>query len=706
VPGGEVAAVIVLGTVRVGDGERPRVRRKAFDMVRALGGDRDLAARVAGEVSDVTRRVQQRERPSHLSVALDERSSGATLVFTFGWERREDGGGGAEPPAAPPRSGGHDDAAPVLRFVLRGRRPTAQALEQARSVLTARSREELFASLEASNEALQRTTAEAKRAEEAKARFLANMSHEIRTPMNAIVGMNRLALATELAPRQRDYLQKIDDSSRHLLAIIDDVLDVSKLEADKVTLEDRELSLGGVLDEVATLMAGACADKGVRLSTHVAPEVPDAVRGDALRLRQVLVNLVGNAIKFTDDGEVAVALARLPDAAGRLVLRFTVRDTGIGLSPLEAQHLFTSFSQADATITRRYGGTGLGLAICKSLVELMHGEIGVDSRPGAGATFWFTARFGRVGDGEGSRDAHASAGDPTGGDLPGVGRAAFDPAARILMVEDNRLNQEVGVALLAELGLSATVVGDGREALEALRRAPFDLVLMDVQMPVMDGLSATRAMRDDPDLADVPVVALTASVLPGDRDACLAAGMNDVVTKPIEPADLYRALVRWLPARRPPAPSRDGAGRGRPPDDGAAGPLEARPSGAPVVPHDVAGLDTERGLRMTRGQPDLYLDLLRAFADDQRDLPQLLRRSLADDDLVRVERLVHTMRGVASMIGASRLVEVGGTLEQVLRAGAERAAIDAAAHALLAEHATLFAALDARLGAAGGDAHP
>jgi two-component system, sensor histidine kinase and response regulator len=702
-----VAAVIVLGTVQVGEAERPRVRRKAFDIVRALGGDRDLAARVAGEVSDVTRRVQQRERPSHLSVALDERSSGATLVFTFGWERREDGGGGAEPPPAPARSARHDDAAPVLRFVLRGRRPTAQALEQARSVLTARSREELFASLEASNEALQRTTAEAQRAEEAKARFLANMSHEIRTPMNAIVGMNRLALATDLAPRQRDYLQKIDDSSRHLLSIIDDVLDVSKLEADKVTLEDRELSLGRVLDEVTTLMAGACADKGLRLSTHVAPDVPDAVRGDALRLRQVLVNLVGNAIKFTDDGEVAVALSRLPDAGGRLVLRCTVRDTGIGLGPLEAQHLFTSFSQADTTITRRYGGTGLGLAICKSLVELMHGEIGVDSRAGAGATFWFTARFGRVGGSEGSRDAHASArGVPLGGGQPGTGGAAFDPAARILMVEDNRLNQEVGVALLAEVGLSATVVGDGHEALEALRRAPFDLVLMDVQMPVMDGLSATRAMREDPDLVDVPVVALTASVLPGDRDACLAAGMNDVVTKPIEPADLYRALVRWLPARRPTVPSRDGAGRGRPPDDGAVGPLEARPSGAPVVPHDVAGLDTERGLRMTRGQPDLYLDLLRAFADDQRDLPQLLRRSLAQDDMVRVERLVHTMRGVASMIGASRLVEVGGTLEQLLRAGAERAAIDAAAHALLAEHAALFAALDARLGAAGGDAHP
>ena len=690
--------MIVLGTVHVGDGARPRVRRKAFDIVRALGGDRDLAARVAGEVSDVMRRVQQRERQPHLSVALDERSSGGTLVFTFGRDDREAGGGG------------HADAAPVLRYVLRGRRPSAQALEQARSVLTARSREELFASLEASNEALQRSTAEAKRAEEAKAQFLANMSHEIRTPMNAIVGMNRLALATDLAPRQRGYLQKIDASSRHLLAIIDDVLDVSKLDAHKVTLEDREVSLGRVLDEVTTLMAGACADKGLRLSTQVAPDVPDAVRGDALRLRQVLVNLVGNAIKFTDDGEVALALARLPDAHGGLVIRFTVRDTGIGLSARQAQHLFTSFSQADTTITRRYGGTGLGLAICKSLVELMQGEIGVDSVPGAGATFWFTARFGRGG-GEGSREAHAASDTAAfGGDLPGGGPATFDPATRILLVEDNRLNQEVGVALLAEVGLSATVVGDGREALEALRRAPFDLVLMDVQMPVLDGLSATRAMRADPDLLAVPVVALTASVLPGDRDACLTAGMNDVVTKPIDPADLFRALARWLPARLTTARQTERDGGARPPDEAPAeasgAPREASASAAIVVPDDVAGLDTERGLRMTRGRPDLYLDLLRAFVDDQRDLPQLLRRGLEEDDLVRVGRLVHTMRGVASMVGATALVEEGGTLEELLRAGAERAAIDAAARALLAEHATLFAALAARLGDAGGDERP
>jgi two-component system, sensor histidine kinase and response regulator len=521
---------------------------------------------------------------------------------------------------------------------------------RARAVLAARSREELFAGLEASNEALARASAEAQQASAAKARFLAHMSHEIRTPMNAILGMNRLALGTELTPLQRGYLEKVEASSRHLLAIVDDVLDVSKIEAGKVVLESQDLVLERVLDDVTTLAGGACADKGLWLRVEVAADVPATVQGDALRLRQVLVNLVTNAVKFTERGGVTVSVAATPAPDDRIGLRFAVRDTGIGLDEAQRRRLFQAFAQADPTITRRYGGTGLGLAICKSLVELMEGEIGVESRPGAGSTFWFTARFG---------PAEAQTTDrPAARAVPRVPPPAAPPAldagARILLVEDHRLNQEVAIGLLEELGLRATVVADGQRALDALRARPFDLVLMDVQMPVMDGLTATRRLRADPALRALPVIAMTAGALAGDREACLAAGMNDVVTKPIDPDDLRRALARWLARRdgagpaaaEPPHPS-------APADPGAPAPTRVPARAALTeLPRGVPGLDVDRGLRYARGRPDLYLRLLRGFLDDQRDLPPRLREALERDDLATVERLAHTHRGLASGLGA------------------------------------------------------
>jgi len=808
-----VAVVIVLGTLQVEGQGRQRLRRKAFDAVRALGGGRDVAARVGAEVSDALRAVERPGRRVHLVVSVDPRSWGATLAFLVAWNDAD-----ADGRAPALRDAGA--ASRTLTYRLRVPPVVDEGLERVRRTLAARSREELFASLEATNEALRRSTAEARLAGAAKAQFLANMSHEIRTPMNAIVGMNRLALGTELSERQRGYLEKIESSTRHLLGIIDDVLDLSKLEAGKLTLERGEVVLGRLLDDVATLVGGACADKGLSLTVDVAEEVPSAFQGDALRLRQVLVNLVHNAVKFTAEGEVAISVQRLPAPADETALRFSVRDTGIGLSREQIAHLFTSFAQADATITRRYGGTGLGLAICKSLVELMRGEVGVESRPGEGSTFWFTARFGaadaraearvlrpdlqgrralvvddvattrqtlrrlleRMGlhvDEAGSghaalrlltasaaNEARADAeGATTEGydlvfldaqmpDLDGVatatrlrriplrrrpglflttayvvggvalgaadgavdgvvakpfdasvlfetvagwfgmetGRAAsrgdlappepaapsFDPALRVLMVEDNRLNQEVAEALLAEVGLTPTVAGDGAEALALLRREHFDLVLMDVQMPVMDGLSATRAIRADERLRALPVVAMTANALSGDREACLAAGMNDVVTKPIDPADLWRALAAWLPSRP------------------AAGAVPAA-RGPDALPTDVPGLDVERGLRYARGRPELYLRLLRGFLDDQRDLPRRLRESLAAGDAATAGRLAHTLRGLASGLGAARLAAAGEALEQAVRSDAPGAAVAAAAATLIDEHVALFAGLDARL---------
>jgi two-component system, sensor histidine kinase and response regulator len=804
----EVATVSVLGTVQIGETDRGRLRRKAFDLAGALGADRDVAARIAAEVSDVVRYVEAHARRAHMTVSVDER---AQLAFTFAWDELRVANGEL-PSVLRHYALRHGDDRVTLAYRLREGGVDVAELERARSVLVARSREELFASLEASNEALRRSTEEAKQAGEAKARFLANMSHEIRTPLNVIVGMNRLALGTELTPRQRGYLEKIDASTRHLLGIIDDILDVSKLDAGKLTLERGELSVCHVLDDIASLAGTASAEKGLLLRLDVADGIPDPVRGDALRLRQVLLNLVTNAVKFTERGEIVVHVERQSDEEGEVVLRFAVRDTGIGLTDEQLEGLFTSFSQADTTITRRYGGTGLGLAISKSLVELMGGEIGAESRAGEGSTFWFTARFGAadaraearvlrsdlhgrralvVDDDAEARQAlrrllermglrvdevgsgHAAlrvvASDDAGFDLvfidrrmpdldglqtaarlgslppeqrpgiflttdygadevrgsdaesvdqvlmkpvdasvlfesvaawygaatgrsgagtggavagegPGDGAPVFDPSARILLVEDNRLNQEVAIELLAEVGLTPTVVGDGAQALEALRRDAFDLVLMDVQMPVLDGLSATRAIRADGALRHLPVVAMTANALPSDHDAYREAGMDDVVTKPIDPEELWRALAANLPVRGQQSETADD----RPP--------------AAALPHDVPGLDVARGLRFARGREPLYLELLEGFLDDQRDLPRLVRESLDGGDVVTAERLAHTVRGLASLLGAGPLADAGEVLEGALRAKREDEVVLAAADALEAVHRELFTALDAHFG--------
>ncbi len=688
-----MARLTPLGTLAIVSVGRERVRRKAFDVVRALGGDRDVAARVAGEVSDAVRWLERHAREPRLEVALDAADGRVAVAFGFAWSA-PDGGDG--PGATLP---GSERAPRRLAYTLRGATAAPEAVARARAVVASRSREELFAGLEASNEALSRATAEAQRAAAAKARFLAHMSHEIRTPMNAILGMNRLALGTELTARQRGYLEKVESSSRHLLAIVDDVLDVSKIEAGRVDLESADLGLAHLLDDVATLAGGACADKGLRLRVEVAADVPGTVRGDALRLRQVLVNLVTNAVKFTERGGVTVSVTTAPAPDGRVGLRFAVRDTGIGLDEAQRRRLFQAFAQADPTIARRFGGTGLGLAICKSLVELMGGEIGVESRPGAGSTFWFTARF------------DPTTADPAAPAPPPAAAPALDAGARLLLVEDHHLNQEVAVGLLAEFGLRATVVGDGQAALDALRARPFDLVLMDVQMPLMDGLTATRRLRADPTLPDVPVIAMTAGALADDREACLAAGMNDVVTKPIDPGDLRRALARWLPMRgaasasdpatsETPAPAAEAPNGATAPDEAAAPAATGDPSDA--LPRDVPGLDVARGLRYARGRPDLYLRLLRGFVDDQRDLPAQLRAALARDDLAAVERLAHTHRGLASGLGATALALAAESLEARVRGGEPRPAIDAAAHELSERHARLFGALDDA--AAGGGA--
>ncbi len=481
-------------------------------------------------------------------------------------------------------------------------------------------------------------------ASHAKSAFLANMSHEIRTPLNAVVGLTHLLLRDDPTPKQRDRLTKVDSAAEHLLSIINDVLDVAKIEAGKMVLDERDFHLSTVLDHVLSIIAASAEAKGLALEID-RDHVPLWLRGDAARLRQALLNLAGNAVKFTETGSIRLCSDLVEATDERLLVRFEVQDTGSGIPAERIPTLFDDFEQGDDSVSRTHGGTGLGLAITRRLAMMMGGEAGVESTPGVGTRVWFTAELQR------GRGVMPSRYDGEDAVAPEASAELFQ-GVRLLLAEDQPINREVATELLHGFGIDVDAVESGRAAIDRARETRYDLILMDVQMPDGNGIEATRAIRALPGYGGVPILALTANAFEEDRQACFAAGMNDFVPKPVDPQVLRSTLARWL--------------------DGSASAVPVRSEGE--VARDVPawvwkGLDPEIGLEATLGDEARYLDLLRKFATAHGEDASRLRRDLSAGDREAARQRAHGLQGVAGTLGVRSLQQAAVSVERSIAEG-------------------------------------